>query len=287
MTEEVEVPEEIQEAVQEDDAAFAAGFAEARGDEPVESEPEVVEEVTQEVVEEPQPEEQPAPPVVAAGLTDEQLTALLARLPKVDEIETTYGKRFEQVYGKFGEMQRTINELKGKSGGEPVRLTPEGLKRMHAEFPEMAQMLAEDLSEVIRVQGGTSFDPSMVEPLLQERENKIRAEVQQQADQKMEQKLLTLRHRDWQNVVASDEFAVWQQTLPAEDQNALNNTWDSLYLGDKLDEFKEWRDRSKQVVQERQNRLQAAVTPQGLPSQGAPVQNDDDAFLAGWKAARS
>lgn len=279
MTDEVVVP-----VVQEDDeAAFNAGYAEARGEEVPpqdEAKPEVTPPEEEEAEETPakvEPEAE-APPIVAAGLTDEQLTAMLAKLP---ELKDATDHQIRQIYGKFGELQKSINEIKnGGSGGTSVRLAEGALKRMSAEFPEMAKMLTEDLSEAFQVQGGGGFDPASLEPLIEQR----LAGVQEASDRKMETKLLTLVHRDWKQAIASDEYKVWLQTLDAETQKTIGETWDGMYLADRITEFKDWYVKSKSTAEERSQRLESALIPQGTPVPGAQVLSDDDAFLAGYKS---
>lgn len=271
----------------DEDLAFAAAYAEARGEEPPAEQ--VVEEETQdqteqesEAVDEDQPAAEEEKPVIAAGLTDEQLTALLARVPKIDDLEASTSKRMEQVFGKFGEMQRTINELKNGGSGQPVRISKEQLKRTFTEYPEMAEMLAEDLSEALKMGGGSSFDQAQFDERLAQREAAIREE----STRVMEAKLLTLAHRDWEKVVSSDEFSVWKQTQDQETQDALSTSWDSLYLSDKISEFKGWQDKSKNISSLRKERLSAAVTPQSTPSTGPTVQSEDDAMAAAFNNIR-
>ena len=276
MTEEVE-------AVEVDDAAFAAGFAEARGDEPpaeeAKQEEQQPEEVAEEVKqEEAQPEEVAEAEPVTAGLTDAQLTSLLAKVP---ELENATADQIRKVYGKIGEMQGALNALKANGSGGKARLVVNENDPVYDDFPEFKRMLA-GLS-VEGVSGGAEFDPASIEPILEQRTKAVREEVSRE----MEQKLLTLQHRDWQSVVSGDDFKVWSQTLDAETQSKLGESWDAMYLGEKIGEFKEWRDRTKNVSQTRQNRLQAAVVPQGTPAVAPQSLNEDDAFLAGWKSARN
>lgn len=257
------------------DADFAAGFAEARGDEPPAQEavePEQQEELEAQPAEEAAAveeddgvvtvEEQP----VIAGVTEEQLTSMLAKIPETSS-------EIRKVYGKIGELNQRLQALDSKR----LQLSPEKMTRLRADYPELAEALAADLSEMI-VPSGPQFDDKAFDERVAAVEEKIKRET--------ELKFLTRAHRDWQTVVASDEFAVWAQTLPEEDQNALRQTWDSIYVSDKLDEFKAWKQNRQTATQTRQKRLEQAVTPQGTPATAPPVITEDDEFLAGWKAVR-
>lgn len=293
MTTENENVQTAQEVI-DDEAAFSAGFANVRGEEPPADAPAGAQPTDVDPETAPEGDQAAeAPPatvdaaveearVLVAGLTEEQLQALLAKLPKVDELEQSTNNSVRQIHGKFGELQRTINELKSGSGGQPIRLTPESLGRMNKEFPEMAQMLADDLSEVLRAPGNApGFDAASMEPIVQER---VAAGVQQ-VSQQMEGKLLSMVHRDWPTIVSGNDFKVWAQTLDPQTQVALDNSWDAMWLGDKISEFKQWQQRTRAKQESNKQRLEAAILPQGV-NVATPALTDDAAFEAGFKAVR-
>lgn len=271
MTEEVQKQEEVQE--QQDDAAFEAGFAEARGDESPTPEP-VAEETP---AEEPVAEEPvtPEPEIVFAGLTEEQLKAALAKAGEVDELKG----QVRQLFGRFGEVNSKLQQA--ASQGQPTKVTPDQLKKLKANFPEFADDLAEDLSSLV-LGGGTqqqAFDPSELQAT-------IKAE-REAMEKSFELKLLSIKHPDWQTVRSTDDFKLWEQTLPDKERQELNESWDAAYVSTRFDEFKSWREKSQTVKVQKQSRLEAAVTPKGTPATKQSTINDDDAFYAGFKAVRS
>jgi hypothetical protein len=272
-----EVLEQQENTQEHDDAAFAAGFAEARGDEPP-TQPEPQQEAAesnepQQEEAQAEPEAEPAEEPLYAGLTESQLKAALAKVGEVDEVKM----QVRQAFGKLGEMNQKL--MAAQNAGS--KLSPGQLKRLSSEFPEMAALLEEDLSSLSVGGGQPSFDPT---PLQQE----LMATRQELARTKAEQevKLLSMQHRDWQQVAGSDDFKVWSQTLPQDERQKLNDSWDALYLSDKLSEFKSWRDKAQTSKQQKTQRLAAAVTPSGVPKAGPNSINDDDAFYAGWKSVR-
>lgn len=284
MSEEIQQGEvqEQQADVAQEDAAMEAAFAEARGDEPpaaveAEQSPETGEQQP-EPGEEAQPEE--SPQVLIAGLTEDQLKAAILKAGQVDELNTQLRKAF----GRMGELQGHIQQL--RQGGGGVKLTADKLKRLSSEFPEMAEMIAEDLSEALQGSGGgAAFDPAQMDQFVTERLTASETKIHQE----MEKRWLTRQHKDWQTVVNSDDFGLWvQNVLPKEEAAALGNSWDAEFISDKLSEFKSWRDagtpnRSKE---NKQKRLEAAVAPTGNRGEPNATMSEDDAMEQAFRAAR-
>lgn len=285
------VSEEIQQEVDvsQQDLAMEAAFAEARGDEPPAEEPKAAgepapaesEQQPDAQVDEQQPAEEAQPPVLIAGLTEDQLKAALLKVGQVDELNGQLRKAF----GRMGELQGHIQQLQ-KSGSGGVKLSADKLKRLSSEFPEMAQMIAEDLSEALGSGGGPAFDPSQVDQLVSERLTAAEEKIQKE----MEKRWLTRQHKDWQQVVASDDFNLWvQNVLTEEEAEQFVNSWDAEYVSEKLSEFKRWNQQSidaKRSKEEKQKRLESAVTPSGTRSEPNATMTEDEAMDAAYRASR-
>lgn len=211
------------------------------------------------------------------GVNEQQLLAMLAKLPKIDEVEQMTAAEIRKLHGKFGEVNRALQELRS-SGTQHARLNVSNLKRVAENYPELAEMLAEDLSE-----SGASASQVDVDALVNQRVNERLQADREEMDRKMQVSLLTIQHRDWMKLKDSAEFGVWAQTLPQEEQQQLAETWDATYLGDKFTEFKEWLGKRTQGADQRKERLQRAVAPKG----GAPVvkpgvMTEEDGFAAAF-----
>jgi len=266
--------QEVEVTTVNDDAAFDAGLAMARGDEsPTIDEPKVEEPVAETTEAAPEPVAE-VPQPVFAGLTEDQLKAQLAKAGEVDELKN----QIRQIYGKMGEYNGKLNQL---SQGSARKLTAETFSRLkEAGYDDLAEKLAEDLSNVQLGGGQAEVQQVDLTP--------IHTQIKQMQEQQ-EMKLLTMRHRSWQQDVNSDDFRLWSQTLSAEDRQLLNDSWDAMALGDKLDDYKAWRERAAQAQpskQQKQQRLEAAVTPAGVPSAAKAAIDDDEAFYAGLKSVR-
>lgn len=227
-----------------------------------------------------------------AGLTEDQLKALLAKAGEVDALKEQLDKTHNKAFGHIGEMQKVLNDLKkASSSGQGGKLTTEKLKRLSAEFPEMAAMLVEDLNEAMGSQGNPApaLDQDQIQQLVSDGISK--------ATQVYEKKLLGIRHPDFVEAFNATDFKLWKTTLRPEAVEVLNTSWDSAVLGDALDAFKSWRKAGEEAAlkkaatdtttkQRNDKRLEAATTPQGVPATGAPALDDDAAFELGFKKAR-
>ena len=253
------VAEEVleQEAVApvDDDAAFLAGF---NGEDV--QEPEEVEPVAEPV----------EPPKLFAGYTEDQIRDVFAKVQEVDRLK----EREAKVFGTLGSLKQTIDNLRQQQPTATGAITKGQLKRLSAEFPEMAEMLAEDLSGLSVQSGG--FDSESVERVVSERMDR--------ASKEYETKLLTVMHKDWRQVVQTPEFAVWKATLPENERDVLDNGWDAVSIGEGLSTFKEWKSKAAQSSASKKNRLEAAIQPRN--SAKVVTVTEDDAFIQGFKEAR-
>lgn len=235
--------------------AFEAGFN-ATDIEPVASEN------TTEPIEESAQEEQQAVPAETQSATPD-VAAMIERIR--DEERAERQRLHDRVFGTIGELKQKINNIKSSAN-----LSPRAKERLAAEFPELAEML---------------FDATDTEQEPQPVQQQQQTQTQQQATPAedygkfIERRLLTKDHPDWEQVAQSPEFNAWKLAQPAEVAQALDTTWDSVYLSGKLTEFKQWKQAQAQKQQQsakKQNRLEAAVIPQGVPRASGPAGDDDD-----------
>lgn len=263
-TAEVETTAEAEAAAPvNDDAAFEAGFNEAKGIEPPPA---------------PEPEPEPAPKQVIAGMTEEQVKALLEKAAEVDKLREQQAK----VFGSLGSLKQSIDALRNqpKPTATQVQITKDKLSRLGQMFPEMAEMLAEDLNGVLTGGAAAAVDTSKFE---QEFEQKLQTKLEA-TQQQFEAKVLTLMHPDWKQIVAADEFGKWKQSLAPEVMAELDSSWDAEFIGSKIAEFKDWKSKTATSQQQKRSRLEQAITPRGTPN--PPAMTDDDAFIRGFKEAR-
>lgn len=273
------------EAAQADEqAGFDASFTDARADEaPAEVVEQAQPDATDANAENAEParaEEAAAKPEYQVGVTAEQLTAMLAKMPKIEELETMTTQELRKVHGKFGEINSVLQNLQKnlqESSKPGLNLSQAKFKRLAEEYPELAQLLSEDLNEI----GISGAAQPQVNP---EEFNNAVAAVKEDLSKQMQHNLLLVQHKDYPTVVTSDEFKVWAQTLPPEEQQELNSSWDAVYLGEKISQFKDWQNKKQNGSAERRERLQRATMPQGKLAAPTPTaMTEEDGFALAFK----
>jgi hypothetical protein len=201
----------------------------------------------------------------------ERLATLLDGLPTLQERSQMTEQQIRQLNGKIGEINRIVKGLQDRPA---ATVTKESFKRTLAEFPEIAETLAEDLAGLSI--GGQSVD---VDPIVQER---VQAATQK-IERSMELKLLGMVHKDWKQVTASDGFKKWVTTLPEDQQTELANSWDSSYIADKLTEYKEFSKAQQQQATKRNQRLAGALLPKTRTVPTRTLATEEDGFNAAFR----
>lgn len=298
MSTEVQEEKVGETAVEQETAdSFAAGFDETPGDPPA-----VESKTTEQAPAEPVA---PVPETPAAGptpfaMTKEVFDQLQQQINSLSHVPEDVRK----AHGTIGELKRTQQELRqlldsvkqtGGQGG--VALTQVQFKRLAEQFPEVASLLSADLNEATGTPAHTEAAPDVlgadkVKEMVDAAVASVKAENQTQA-QKAERKLLGLMHSDWESVVSAPEFKTWIDGRPERDE--FNNSWDSEYIAKVLNSYKadakaaaEAKAKADADAQQSQGkptnkkRLEAALTPAGNPTSGAPQLSENDLFRAGF-----
>lgn len=278
-TEGVEVEQQVQ-TPEEAAQAFAAGFGD---DEDAQTPTPAAKSETPpaEKTEEPagQPATEPPAPPKYAQITEDQFNDLMAKVGQIDE-----GKRqIDTLSGHLGGMKQVVEGLKQQRKS----LSAGQLKRVAAEFPELAEALQSDLSEL----GGASVDPVEIDKRV---ETVVESRVAAKAIE-FETKLLRFYHRDWSQVVVSNDFLAWKAQLPEAERTKLDTSNDGEYIADKLTEFKAAKAAQDKKAAEaaakaqssnkRQQQLEAAVSPRGSGGHTPSKSGVPSDFQAGWDSA--
>ena len=280
-----------------EDAAFAAAFVETRGETPepvVEETPAPVETPEPVVEETPAPVETPAEetpaPVVAAGLTEDQLATALSRISQqqgtIDKLGGRLGQLMQQVE-KLKEQPRTAAEQ---------RSFDLKFERLQEAFPELAEMLREDLKSI-------STAPATEQPPTQtftaeDVDKIVNAKLQtfqKQQEVGFEVRALGAAHPDWEQVIRTPQFALWRDNV-IEDGKALMESENAQFISLKLTQFKDWvksttspthqQAPAPQIVQRANPRLANAVLPRGVQVQASGPATEEDMFAAAFANER-
>ena len=210
-----------------------------------------------------------------AGMSEEELKAVLDKARRVDELEERITKLNDKAFGTIGQLKQTVDELRQRpqqaGTGKPV-VSKDTFKKLAEYFDDedVAEALANDLAGMQFEQGGnTGIDPSVIEDL------------RAQMEQKLEIRLLDMSHPDWRDHYQSAEFTEWKGTLKPEAQDVLDNSWDGAAMAKAFTNFKNWKAGKSEAEQEKKRRLEAGIQPHsaGRVSNAAV----DDAFSQGLK----
>jgi hypothetical protein len=229
------------------------------------------------------------PVVPGIGLKTSELKNLLAKASQFDKLQESIETNNRKVFGRFGELQGEMKKLQERPAGQPAKVTADALKRMKVEYPEMAAILAEDLSEVLTAPAG-SFTKEQVDAIVSEKLTEKSAEV--------ELKLLTIAHPDWHKNRHSPDFAIWLTTLPPEVSESVQSSQDSVFLTKAFTGFKAWKGAAQEArkaadeaaaaaaKQKTEKRLEGGITPKGVTTAAPPLPTASSAMQAGFKKVR-
>lgn len=283
---------------QDAESALEAGFNETRGNTPVE-EPAPKQEATADG--EGKPKQDDAPKEAAPGegapegkrLSDEQFQEILNRVPG---LETRFNEEIQKVYGKFGELNRAIQNL--QRGNSP-RAIKGALKKLRDEFPDVAEVLEEDLSGIFPAapadagtagtegQGTETPRPDDIDARVKTAVDEAVARVREETGKR----LLTFMHPKWETDVKTKPFLEFMQQLPEADRVKYGDSDDPVVAAECFTKFYDWKKAKESKPSSKPNprhqeRLESAITPSG---EGAPPPNaldDEAAFVAGFKEIR-
>jgi len=256
-----------------EEAAMIAAIAEARGEEPPAGSDNPHEQSTDEK------------PATLAGLTEDQVKDLMAKVSKVDALETqlrTVHGRYGELNSKFQQLQQAGQQKEAQAATETQDADVRALTKQYHEAVLDGDMdTAGDL--LVKLQGSRNTPPQV------DFEGRIGQALSAQ-DLKLEARLLAMRHPDWATVSKTNDFASWEQTLPETDRTQLDTSNDAVYLAEKLDEFKEWRKQQASAIppsqnqQQKNDRLERAMTPTGSSAAPQPAVTEEDAMRAAVRA---
>lgn len=229
---------------------------------------------------------------VLLGMTEEELRDKLGQIDRLQKaVDTTAG-----TFGsRLADQQRAVEELRNlrqQSGG----FSKEKLTRLSKEYPDLAALLAEDLSEAITQGGGQAFDPSKVEEIVSSRISAVEERFAKK-EVELEIRYLSRQHPDWKVVAAFDptsrtwnnpEFGEWTKTLPEDVQEALFASTDAEFLSKQLTAFKESikKPEPPPVKKDKKEVLEAAVMPTGSRTRQEASETDEEAAAFRAEMAR-
>lgn len=267
--------EQVAQDNADNDAAFASGFEHAT---------EYAEPVKKVAAEPEKPEapEAPAETVADAGqpmkLTAEELQTLRAELGDLRSSKDETEKQLRKIYGKFGDIQAQLTAAPAGLGKREIKA--EQLK-LHAEYPEIAGLFAEDLGALLTGTPSTASPGITQEQVEQEVATRVAASTTA-----MNMDWLSYFHEDWRDYTPNGQgkadIDLWLATQPADYRNTFLSSESAVAIANGLNKFKAWRESSKSTRQNKQSKLERNITPRGGAPAGTASISDDAAFEQGF-----
>jgi hypothetical protein len=232
----------------------------------------------------PKPADEPPPPKEPEAPTAQTNVDLV----KLQETVNSLAQREGKVFGALGSMKQSIEALKNpqRTSVASTNVTAAALKRLSQEFPQLAEVLAADLNEVL--QSGQPANPPSTEHAPPEPPTPSPEPATDGPDpvtRQAETRVVDGLHPGWREKVRSTEFHGWLASLPEQDRTKFLTSWKAEEVVETFRSFDAWKSERANSKQTRQQRLEAAVAPRGNP-QKAPAQSEDDAFEEGFRSVR-
>ena len=278
--------------VNEEEAALEAGFNRARGitppaDKPGKKAAKKEAETPTEKQEPKDTKEEVKTEVKVNNLTEENFNQLLARTKGLEE--KTSGE-MRKLYGKLGELAGSLKQLQAKPTTGNRKIAASALKRLNAEYPDLAEVLAEDLQGVLSAPDEPEQKPetqktaSTEAAILAQVNAKVADEVSRITDE-YRNDLISSRHSGWESLLRTSEFKTWWEALDVEKRKYYDGP-KAFNVIEAIDAYKESVKASTVAKEKKKERLEAAVVPKGTAPPQAHTISDEEAFERGFKKAR-
>jgi hypothetical protein len=153
------------------------------------------------------------------------------------------------------------------------------------EYGEIGEVILDLKKQLSVLQERSAILPEVHAEVLATQEERRKAAEAAEV-RKTEERMTELGHSDFKEVSRSKEFKAWAETLPAEEREALKNTWIPWVYAKFLDDFKAARKSlpsrtTADIRNEREKRLASATTVDSKPS--APPESNERSAI--WKRA--
>ena len=219
-------------------------------------------------------------PVVLDGFKRSEVKRLLAEVTKVSSLE----KQLRQAQGKIGELNSKLQSPPAPTA-TPTQQAPElppELKQFEQDFPEIAAYAKALIPQQQHVQ--------QVAPPAQEQQTVATDAAPATAELDpvtIELAVMDRMHQGWREKVQGQDFGLWLAAQPAEVQTAFDTADTADALAGVIGQFDQWtaaKTAQTQKAHKGQQRLAAAVTPQGNAPKPQAALTEEQAFEAGFNS---
>jgi len=223
---------------------------------------------------------------VFEGFTAEELKTQLSEIPRLqkalDKTNGTYGQQLQQLNATIAQLQEAATKQP-----ETPALTPDSLKNLQEDYPELAEKLASDLSGIINQSAApdiASIEQKMIDAIDARWNDRIRQDSM---------RALETAHPDWRDVAGIStvngiqrfndlNFGNWVAKQPKETQEQIIESTDAHFLAGKITEYKKTLE-STEKSKSKPN-LDLAVVPEGNVSSERVFESEDAEIDAAFAA---
>lgn len=241
-------------------------------------------------------------------LTKGQLKKINANLERLEALETAIqsanptkelDERERKIMGKIGDLNRTLTAL--QQGGGKRKITKEMLKRVDAEYRDLAPLLAEDLSEILDTPASAGIDKEQLMKDVEEGSKEWRESLKKELtestatliDERVQNGILNYLSPGWDKKIQSDEFGEFLDSLPSKERKEIEAATDPNQVVASVKRFDDWtaaqkaaKQQQQQNRKEKQDRLDKGEQPKGnaKPVQGGGKKEDEEDESAAMNA---
>ncbi|MDH1677195.1 hypothetical protein [Comamonas aquatica] len=221
-------------------------------------------------------------PVVLEGFKRSEVKRLLAEATKVQDL----AQQLRKAQGKIGELNSKLQSAPATAQpATPTQQAPElppELKQFEQDFPEIAAYAKALIPQQQQTQ--QAAPPAHVQQTVATDAAPAMAELDPVA---IELAVMDRMHKGWREKVQGQEFALWLAAQPEDVQMAVGSADTADALAGAIGLFDQWtaaKAAQAQKAHRGQQRLAAAVTPQGNAPKPQAALTEEQAFEAGFNS---
>lgn len=233
-------------------------------------------------------EQEEAPPPPAPSIPTAPATPATPQVTVPPErLYDIFDSRLRDIHTQLKELKE-LKEPKAQPSETPPavktkpEITPDRLAKLKEEFPELAELLAHDLNNLL---ASPQFDPlSDLEPRFSDYDKKLKEEREAREKDRLtfELRILNQEHPDWRELASyvadknglvrwsNPEFGAWVLTQPADAQERILDSNDAFEIAGYLNAFK------KTLKQPPKDTLTKAVQPKSIARPRNTVTDEEE-----------
>lgn len=216
-------------------------------------------------------------PVVLEGFKRSEVKRLLAEATKVQDL----AQQLRKAQGKIGELNSKLQTQASAQQKFAPELPPE-LVQFEQDFPEIAAYAKALIPHQQQTQ--QAAPPAPVQQTVATDAAPAMAELDPVA---IELAVMDRMHKGWREKVQGQEFALWLAAQPEDVQMAVGSADTADALAGAIGQFDQWaaaKAAQAQKAHRGQQRLAAAVTPQGNAPKPQAALTEEQAFEAAFNS---